>query len=361
LADRLTFAGVEVEGLARVGGGVAGVVVGEVTAIEKHPNADKLTLCQVAFGGAAETDGGVRGAERGGGREVSVRAAGDGAAVRDHDREAQGARGVQRGHAVRRGRAGDFGDHTGLMELDGKWAPGTPLAEVLGPPETVIEVEITPNRPDCLSLLGLAREVAALYGTQVKAPDTTLAEVPPGVETATSVIVEDLTDCPRYTARVLRDVRVGPSPDWLKRRLEAAGVRAINNIVDITNYVMLECGQPLHAFDQRLLAEGRIVVRHPEAGREDPDARRGGAGTGAADAGDCRRGEADGGGGGDGRGAQRDQRDARRTCCWRARISGRRRSGRRARSWGCCRTRRTGSCAGWMRSWRSSAAGGRRN
>jgi phenylalanyl-tRNA synthetase beta chain len=180
---------------------------------------------------------------------------------------------------------------------------------VLGPPETVIEVEITPNRPDCLSLLGIAREVAALYGTKVKVPDASLAESNPAVEKATSVVVEDLVDCPRYTARILQDVKVGPSPDWMKRRLEAAGIRAINNIVDITNYVMLECGQPLHAFDQKLLAEGRIVVRHPKPGEKilTLDGVERALEPQMLVIADAR--EADGGGGRDGRGAQRDQRD----------------------------------------------------
>ena len=247
------------------------------------------------------------------------------------------------------------------MVLDAKWAPGTPLAEVLGPPETVIEVEITPNRPDCLSLMGIAREVAALYGTKLKVPDATLAESNPAVEKATSVAVEDLNDCPRYTARILQDVKVGPSPDWMQRRLEAAGVRAINNIVDITNYVMLECGQPLHAFDQKLLAEGRIVVRHPKPGEKiltldgveralEPqmlviaDAKKPMAVAGVM--------------GGEHSGIN-ETHDG--PCCWRARISGRRRSARRARSWGCCRMRRIASCAGWTRSWRNSAAGARRS
>ena len=132
----------------------------------------------------------------------------------------------------------------------------------------MLEAEITPDRPDCLSLIGIAREVAALYGAELKLPDAELVESDPWVEKATSVQVEDTEYCARYTARVLEEVKVGPSPEWMRRRLEAAGVRAINNIVDITNYVMLECGQPLHAFDQALLAEGRIVVRHPKTGEK---------------------------------------------------------------------------------------------
>ena len=268
LADRLTFSGVEVEGIARLGGGVPGVVVGEVTGIEKHPNADKLTLCKVNFGGAAEMTVvcGAPNVAVGGKYPFAPLGTALPCGITIEKRKVRGV--FSEGMLCAEDELGISKDHSGLMVLDAKWAPGTPLAEVLGPPETVIEVEITPNRPDCLSLLGIAREVAALYGTQVKVPDATLKEIHPAVEKATSVAVEDLKDCPRYTARILQNVKVGPSPDWMKRRLEAAGVRAINNIVDITNYVMLECGQPLHAFDQKLLAEGRIVVRHPQPGEK---------------------------------------------------------------------------------------------
>jgi phenylalanyl-tRNA synthetase beta chain len=268
LAERLTFSGVEVEGIRRVGGGVPGVVVGEVVGIEKHPNADKLTLCRVRYGAAAETTVvcGAPNAAVGGKYPFAPLGTALPCGITIAKRKVRGV--ASEGMLCAEDELGLSEDHTGLLELAAHWAPGTPLAEVLGPPETVLEVEITPNRPDCLSLLGLAREVAALYGTEVKWPDTNLPEVHPAVEKATSVIVEDLTDCPRYTARVLHDVRVGPSPEWLRRRLEAAGIRAINNIVDITNYVMLEYGQPLHAFDQKLLAEGRIVVRHPRPGEK---------------------------------------------------------------------------------------------
>ncbi len=268
LADKLTFSGVEVEGVARRGGGVPGVVVGEVTGIEKHPNADKLTLCKVNYGGPAEMTVvcGAPNAAVGGKYPFAPLGTALPCGITIEKRKVRGV--FSEGMLCAEDELGISEDHTGLMVLDAQWAPGTALSEVLGPPETVIEVEITPNRPDCLSLLGLAREVAALYGTKVKVPDTTLTESHPAVEKATSVVVEDLKDCPRYTARVLQDVQVGPSPDWMRRRLEAAGIRAINNIVDITNYVMLECGQPLHAFDQKLLAEGRIVVRHPKPGEK---------------------------------------------------------------------------------------------
>ena len=268
LADKLTFSGVEVEGIERLGGDVPGVVVAEVLAVEKHPNADKLTLCRVNFGGPSEMTVVCGAPNVAVGGKYPFAPLGTTLPV-GFTIEKRKVRGVfSEGMLCAEDELGISKNHDGLMVLDAKWAPGTPLSEVLGPPETVIEVEITPNRPDCLSLMGLAREVAALYGTKVKVPEATLDEACPCVDKATTVIVEDLVDCPRYTARILQNVKVGPSPDWMKRRLEAAGIRAINNIVDITNYVMLECGQPLHAFDQKLLAEGRIVVRHPKPGEK---------------------------------------------------------------------------------------------
>lgn len=132
--------------------------------------------------------------------------------------------------------------------------------------DTRIDLEVTSNRPDCLSHLGVAREVAALFGGQVTEPVANPPETGPDVATLTSVTLETPDQCPRYIARVIRGVKVGPSPAWLVKRLETVGLRSVNNVVDITNYVLLECGQPLHAFDYDLLKEGRIVVRKGRAG-----------------------------------------------------------------------------------------------
>ena len=268
LADKLTFSGVEVEGIAVVGGDVDGVVAGRVTSVEKHPNADRLTLCRVDYGADAEAVVvcGAPNVEAGGVYPFAPVGTKLACGITIEKRKVRGE--ASEGMLCAEDELGLSDDHEGLMVLDAGWAPGTPLAEVIGPPETVMEVEITPDRPDCLSLIGIAREVAALYGTELKMPDTELAESYPWVEKATSVQVEDTEYCPRYTARVLEEVKVAPGPVWMQRRLEAAGVRAINNVVDITNYVMLECGQPLHAFDQALLEEGRIVVRHPKIGEK---------------------------------------------------------------------------------------------
>jgi len=152
------------------------------------------------------------------------------------------------------------------MLLPSDAAPGTPLQDVIGPPETVFDLEVTWNRPDCLNIIGVAREVAALVETKLNRPSTAFTESGPPVESLARVDVEDHEGCPRYTARMLTGVRIGASPAWMQRRLLLCGVRAISNVVDITNYVMLECGQPLHAFDHELLREGRIVVRRARRG-----------------------------------------------------------------------------------------------
>lgn len=267
LAAKLTFSGTEVEGIETIGSTFDGIVVGEVLEVNKHPNADKLTLCRVNTGSGEMTV--VCGAPnvRPG---IKVPFARIGVTLPNGLKlKSAKIRGVvSEGMLCAEDELKLSEDHTGLMILDGKWAPGTPLSEVLGPPETVLDLEVTPNRPDCLSVLGMAREVAAMYGASVRWPEVQLRESDAAVEKLTRVNVADAVGCPRYTARILNGVKIGPSPDWMKRRLELSGIRSINNVVDITNYVMLECGQPLHAFDQSLLAEGVVVVRRAAEGEK---------------------------------------------------------------------------------------------
>jgi len=260
LAHKLTFSGTEVTGIEHVGLKAQGVVVAEVRSVERHPNADRLTVCTV-FDGASEHRV-VCGAP-------NVRAglksafAPEGAVLADGTRLKKAKlRGVEsRGMLCAEDELGLSSTHAGILELPAEAAPGTPLSSVLGEPDAVLEVEITPNRPDCLSLIGMAREVAALFGAKLRLPEVSIRESDPPADRETSVVVEDPTGCPRYTARVIRAVKVGPSPSWMQRRLQLAGIRPINNLVDITNYVLLETGHPLHAFDQSLLKEGRVVVR----------------------------------------------------------------------------------------------------
>jgi phenylalanyl-tRNA synthetase beta chain len=268
LSDKLTFAGLEVEHIETLGGTFEGVVVGEVKQIEPHPNADKLRLCTVEYG-AAETLQVVCGAPNVAiGGKYPFATVGTTLPCGITLKKAK-IRGVESlGMLCAKDELGLGEDHSGLLVLDASLKPGTPLATVMGPAETVFELEITPNRPDCLSIIGIAREVAAIYGKPLKMPAIELKESSEPVEKEISVEVKDSVKCPRYTARVLKNAKIGPSPDWMKRRLEACGIRSINNVVDVTNYVLLETGHPLHAFDYTLLKDGKIIVRHAAKGEK---------------------------------------------------------------------------------------------
>ena len=175
-------------------------------------------------------------------------------------------RGVESGgHGLLRARAGPVGEHEGILVLPEDAPVGTPLRDYLG--DTVLDLEITPNRPDLMSVLGIAWEVAAQTHTKVNEPERVYPEAAAtAAAQRTSVTIEDKDLCPRYLAGIVERVKIGPSPEWMQERLRAAGMRPINNVVDITNYVMLEMGQPLHAFDFRKLGGGRIVVRRAKAG-----------------------------------------------------------------------------------------------
>lgn len=266
LADKLTFCGIEVEGIETIGADIPGVVVGQATAIEPHPNADKLRLVTVEYGAEAPIQI-VCGAPN-----VAVGGkypfAPEGTTLPGgFTLKKAKIRGVEsRGMLCAKDELGLGGDHSGLWELDAALELGTPVQSLLGAPETVFELEITPNRPDCLSIIGVAREIATLYGTTLKRPQISITECEADVNDLTSVEVKDSDNCLRYTARVLKEVKVAESPEWMKKRLELAGLRPINNLVDITNFVLLESGHPLHAFDKTLLAEQRIVVQKAEDG-----------------------------------------------------------------------------------------------
>ncbi len=268
LSDKLTFAGLEVEHIETLGGTFEGVVVGEVKQIEPHPNADKLRLCTVEYG-ATEKLQVVCGAPNVAiGGKYPFATVGTTLPCGITLKKAK-IRGVESlGMLCAKDELGLGEDHSGLLVLDASLKPGTPLAAVMGPAETVFELEITPNRPDCLSMIGIAREVAAIYGKPLKMPSIELKESSEPVEKEISVEVKDSSKCPRYTARIVKNVQIGPSPDWMKRRLEACGIRSINNVVDITNYVLLETGHPLHAFDYTLLKDGKIIVRHAAKGEK---------------------------------------------------------------------------------------------
>ena len=271
LAERLAISTCEVERIERRGvpdvdGNLGLYRVGRVLEAGKHPNADRLQLCAVDVG-EKEPRQIVCGAWNfGAGATVAVALPG---AVLPDGRTLERAklRGTISDGMILSERDLELGhDHTGILVLHDPAEPGTPLADVLPLGEEVLVVEVTGNRPDLLSVYGIAREVAALFDLEL-APPPGLDPEREGDEPV-DVRVEDIEGCPVYVGRVFRDVKVGPSPPRLRARLVGAGMRPISNVVDATNYAMLALGSPLHAFDQSRLAEGRIVVRRARAGEE---------------------------------------------------------------------------------------------
>ncbi len=278
VARRLTFAGIEVEGIERLGEQFSGVVVAEVVERRPHPKADKLTLVTVTDGtGRHEVVCGASNVPAPGGRVLWARPGAKlppppgspgGSIVREIGvKELKGI--VSAGMICSETELGLGEDGAGIVVLtgdDAAAAPGTLAQDALGLRDVILEVNVTANRPDVLGHLGLAREIAALTGGRLKTPDTALDGVLADRELAATVSVEDPEGCPRYVARVIEGVKVGPSPRWLRRRLEAVGVRPISNLVDVTNLVMFELGHPLHAFDLDRLSGEKIVVRRARAG-----------------------------------------------------------------------------------------------
>ena len=267
IASELTMAGLEVEAMedrfAYLGTGQ--VVVGRVKSVEKHPNADKLTCCRVDTGSCdARIICGAPNVREG----LTVACALPGAVLPgDFKIKNNKIRGEKSEGMLCSGNELKLNsDSGGIMELDEALEPGTALSEALELSDYVFEIDLTPNRPDCLSVLGVAREVGAFLNPPKKVayPDYELYRHGTGdfsISDYTGITIEDPDLCPRYAAGLILDVKVGPSPSWLRQRLESVGLTPVNNIVDVTNYVMLETGQPLHAFDFDLLAENRIVVR----------------------------------------------------------------------------------------------------
>jgi phenylalanyl-tRNA synthetase beta chain len=265
LAHRLTMAGLEVSAVETLGAGIEGVVTARIVGKGPHPGADRLSLCRVDDGsevheivcGATNMDTGDAVALA----RVGTRLPG-GLKIKKAKIRGQASFGMMCSE-----RELGLGEgHAGILILPPDTAPGRPLLEVLGLPDTVFEVDLTPNRADCLSVVGVAREVAALTGAALRLPQPNLSEAGEPVAGQTSVTIEAPELCRRYAARIVRGVRIGPSPRWLQQRLQALGVRALNNVVDVTNYVLMELGHPLHAFDLQRLGDQRIVVRRAAAG-----------------------------------------------------------------------------------------------
>ena len=271
LARRLTTAGVEVGDIIRTGGDWQGVRVGQVTNVQKHPNADRLVLATVHVGngdnhtvvcGAPNVAAGQKVAFA----EVGTRLI-DGHTGQPTVLKPAVIRGVQSaGMICSEKELGISEEHQGILVLPADSAIGQPLASVLG--DTIFHLDLTPNRPDLMSVLGVAREVAALTDQPVRDPSIEYKAAGAAVKGRAQVSIHDPDLCPRYVAALIDNVKVAESPAWMQERLLAAGMRPINNVVDITNYVMLEMGQPLHAFDFKRLRKGQVVVRRAEAGEK---------------------------------------------------------------------------------------------
>ncbi|MCI5211937.1 MAG: phenylalanine--tRNA ligase subunit beta, partial [Candidatus Electrothrix sp. ATG2] len=262
LAERLTMLGLEVDAVEELYVGLDAIQTAKVLSVQKHPNADRLSLCEVEIG--EETVPIVCGAP-------NVRPGLITAIARPGVRLPGGmkikkakVRGEVSLGMLCSWRELDIGEeHNGIIELDSTLESGQSLAEVLELSDTMIEIDLTPNRPDCAAVLGIAREIAGFTEQKVTPPLSSLPKLGDSTS-AFSVTISEPTLCQRYAARKLTNVVIKPSPWWLQRQLLAVGMRPINNIVDITNFVMLEYGQPLHAFDFQLLAGKTVEVRCPK-------------------------------------------------------------------------------------------------
>lgn len=271
--DRLDLTGTGVEGVEKLGSAYDGVVVGHVLTCEPHPDSDHMHVVTVDVG-AGEPVQIVCGAPNiAAGIKVPVATIG---AVLPGDFKIKKSklRGVTScGMCCSKRELGMGTDHEGIWILPEDAACGQPIADYLKLTDTVLDLEITPNRPDCLSMVGMAREVGAMYQVPASDPLQDMAgklEVSAAEAASVSVSIEDEVRCPRYTARVIRDCKVGPSPDWMVERLAAIGQRSINNIVDVTNYILFLFGQPLHAFDfDKLVGDdgaAKVIVRAAQEG-----------------------------------------------------------------------------------------------
>lgn len=267
IAEQMTRGGIEIDVVESRNKGVTGVVVGYVVSKEKHPDADKLNVCQVDVGTGENLQivCGARNVDAG--QKVPVATVG---AKLPGDLNIKRAklRGVESQGMICSAKELGLNEkllpkeqQEGILVLPAETPIGQPIGKTLAIDDEVLELDLTPNRSDCLSMLGAAYEVAALTGREVKLPNTAIMDSPELASNYIKVSIEAKDLCSHYTARYIRGVKIAPSPLWLANRLMAAGIRPINNVVDVTNYVMLEYGQPLHAFDASKVAGGRIVVR----------------------------------------------------------------------------------------------------
>ena len=279
LAEGLTMAGLEVETVTPIGQSLDGVVVGRIEAVRTHPNADRLVLCDVDLGDGDPVQIACGAPNVAAGQKAPVATVGTTLALPSPDSpderqeitvEAREMRGeASHGMICAEDELGLSDDHSGIMVLDEDAPVGQPLADYLAahdvtPDDAVLDIDLTPNRSDAASHIGVARDVAALADASVERPAVSLPEAGGPTADAVSVDIQDEEGCPRYVAMLVRDVDVQQSPLWLRRRLSAIGLQPRNHVVDVTNFVLHECGQPLHAFDRAAIAGDTIRVRRTD-------------------------------------------------------------------------------------------------
>jgi len=265
LSHRLTMVGLEVDAMERLGEGLDSVIVARLADVQQHPDADRLTICKVETGSVTQQV--VCGAQNHKTGDLVALAQVGTILPGNFKIKKSKIRGQEScGMLCSVSELGLAEESDGILILPPGLPLGQPIFKALGLKDVMYEIGLTPNRSDCLSVVGIAREVSAMVGATLQQPDPVITESGSLITQKTSVTIEDADLCPRYAARLIENVKIGPSPEWLSRRLESVGMRSINNVVDITNFVMMELGQPLHAFDFNLLREHRIQVRRAHDG-----------------------------------------------------------------------------------------------
>ncbi len=268
LIERLTLSGFEDVEITTMGPDLSAIRVGLVRECGQHPNADRLSVCKVDLGDGELIDVVCGAPNVAADQKIAFAAVGtklpDGTVLKRA--KIRGATSSGMICSTRELELGD--DHDGILVLDPDAPLGAPLPEVISTGDRELEVGVTPNRGDAASLIGLAREVRALFGGELRVPETNPPETGPAAAEAIRIEIEAPEDCHRYVARIVRGVQVGPSPDWLVAKLAASGIRSINNVVDVTNLVLLEFGHPLHAFDLAKLRGGTVKVRRAAVGEK---------------------------------------------------------------------------------------------
>ena len=261
IVDKLTMSGLEVESYVDETKKYSGIVVGLVKEVEKHPDADKLTVCTVYDGNSdLKVICGAPNVKKG----QNVVFAQIGSVVPKDEMEIKKVkiRGVEsNGMICAEDELELSDDHSGIIVLDDQFSAGTPISEVLNLNDVILDIAITPNRPDALSHIGVARDLSAIFNRELRIPKLDYKESQQNIKHLASVEIEDKVNCPRYSASIVTGVKITESPDWLKNKLEKIGLRPINNVVDVTNFILHELGQPLHAFDLDQLAGQKIVVK----------------------------------------------------------------------------------------------------